>query len=339
MEETPSKDWKEKVQGDEAEKFERLAMVLAEAQKRKPGDKRRVLHAKGSCGLRGVFTIADYVPIYARVGIFARPGTYRAYVRLSNGSPTPQHDSKGDVRGLAVKLLGVSGQKLIPGMENATTQDFLFVRSRTIPFRDPEEFVWTAVAAQSPLTFLPKTFFRFGLRAIPFLRALRKSLSVPYESAATCSFHAILPVRFGDHAAKFSLFPESQAEEPTGIQGENTIREDAHKRLLNGTISYQVRAQFFVNEDKTPIERPDKEWKESDAPFVTLARLTLPTQDIESADGKRISEYVERLSFDPWHAPVEFRPLGAMMRARNVAYRVSTVARAALPEPSGTDWA
>ncbi len=42
---------------------------------------------------------------------------------------------------------------------------------------------------------------------------------------------------------------------------------------------------------------------------------------------------MEKLSFDPWHALEELRPLGAMMRARAPAYRESVIARGAAPEP------
>jgi hypothetical protein len=52
---------------------------------------------------------------------------------------------------------------------------------------------------------------------------------------------------------------------------------------------------------------------------------------------QKLSDYVETLSFDPWHALVEHRPLGDMMRARNVAYRVSTQARKAAAEPDGSE--
>jgi hypothetical protein len=41
---------------------------------------------------------------------------------------------------------------------------------------------------------------------------------------------------------------------------------------------------------------------------------------------------VERLSFDPWHALVEHRPLGVVMRARAVAYRRAVAAHGAISE-------
>jgi hypothetical protein len=50
-----------------------------------------------------------------------------------------------------------------------------------------------------------------------------------------------------------------------------------------------------------------------------------------------VSEYVAALSFDPWHALEEHRPLGNVMRARNHAYRLSTQERSAAPEPDGSE--
>jgi hypothetical protein len=51
-----------------------------------------------------------------------------------------------------------------------------------------------------------------------------------------------------------------------------------------------------------------------------------------SGEGKTLDTKVAKMSFDPWHAPQEFRPLGAMMRARAVAYRESVIERDATSE-------
>jgi hypothetical protein len=58
-----------------------------------------------------------------------------------------------------------------------------------------------------------------------------------------------------------------------------------------------------------------------------VARLVIERQDMASAHGRAVAAFVEKLAFDPWHALVEHRPLGAMMRARNHAYRLSTAER------------
>ena len=104
--------------------------------------------------------------------------------------------------------------------------------------------------------------------------------------------------------------------------------------LAQGTVEFDLAVQFYVDDQKTPIEDASVEWKEADAPFVKVARLSISQQDLETPAGQKQEEYVEKLSFDPWHAPVEFKPLGNIMRARNAAYRVSTQTRSALPEPT-----
>ena len=336
----PRTDWEEHILPDEAERFERLAIELRDAPKRAPGDQHRALHAKGVAGVRAELVVRDNVPAAARVGIFASPGTYRAYVRFSNGAAVPQADSKPDVRGFAMKVLGVPGTKLIPGLETATTQDFLTIRDAYAPFLSPDEFVWVAVAAQNPLTFLPRALFHLGpSRALHLIKELKTKLSLPYPSAAVSTFHSALAIKFGAHAVRFSFV----AADP-GIPGAPSgttptyVHDDLRTRLLRGPIHYQFCLQFYVGEDRTPIENTAVEWKASDSPFVPIARVTVLQQDIDSDAGRRLADYVENLSFDPWHAPVEFRPLGALMRARNAAYRVSGKRRGAQPEPTGTDW-
>jgi hypothetical protein len=65
-----------------------------------------------------------------------------------------------------------------------------------------------------------------------------------------------------------------------------------------------------------------------------VGRLVVPKQDVTSEAGRALAERVSRMSFDPWHALEAHRPLGAMMRARNHAYRVSTKERGAEGEPT-----
>lgn len=337
----PRTDWRETVQPDEAARFERLATQLRDAAARVPGGPSRALHAKGIAGVRAELVVPPGVPPAARVGIFATPGTYRAYVRFSNGSALHQPDAKPDVRGMAVKVLGVPGTKLIPGMESATTQDFLTIRNAFAPFRGPDEFVWVACEAGNALTFLPKALLHLGpARALRLIRTLATNLKVPYPSAAVSTFHSALAIRFGDYAVRYSIAAQDHSTPPPPGPGAgpDLVRDDLRARLARGPIHYEFRVQFYVGEDVTPIEDSSTEWPAGVSPFVSIARLTIPAQDLDSDEGRRLGAYVEQLSFNPWHAPVEFRPLGAMMRARSAAYRVSTRARGAAAEPEGADW-
>jgi hypothetical protein len=115
------------------------------------------------------------------------------------------------------------------------------------------------------------------------------------------------------------------------------LAEELSARLKREPIVYDFGVQFFVDETQTPIEDASVLWKEEVSPFVTLGRLTLTPQDPDSAPGRKLHEFIEKLSFDIWHAPVEFRPLGNIMRARGVAYKASAKERQVLPEPDGSE--
>jgi len=66
------------------------------------------------------------------------------------------------------------------------------------------------------------------------------------------------------------------------------------------------------------VEDSQSEWSEDVAPFVKVAEISLPQQDDftnpESVDA------CENMSFNPWHALKEHRPLGAVNRVRKVVY-------------------
>ena len=96
-----------------------------------------------------------------------------------------------------------------------------------------------------------------------------------------------------------------------------------------------MEMQFFVDENRTPIEDGSVDWPVDVAPYVRVGKLTIAQQDTTSERGKRLTEHVDRLSFDPWHALEDHRPLGNMMRARKPTYHTSATGRSAEAEPDG----
>jgi catalase len=338
----PSTDWKEIISADEDARFTRHAEHLRDLQHaRKHGDKAdRGLHAKG-VGFTAELTVASDLPEHARIGPFAIPNkTYRAYVRYSNGSGSRGSDKKSDVRGIAIKLLGVEGKKIIPGMEDATTQDLLAIATPFTPFRNADEFVTVVRAAESPALLPIKVAWALGLgRMIQLVKGLTKKPALPFTSFATHRFFSALPIQFGPYAVHYCLDPKQTANADDKVpEGADGFVDDLVTRLKSGPISYDLRVQYFVDEARTPIEDASVEWKESDSPFVTIATLVLAQQDATSTAGMKVRERVEAMSFDPWHAVTELKPLGNMMRARNHAYRLSTIERGASKEPDGSEF-
>jgi len=188
----PSRDWKEIIPEGEPARLEGLAERLLAVQRRRAGGGKtsRALHAKGHGGVTAEFTILPELPPFARVGLFSQPATYKAYVRFSNGSGARQSDGKNDVRGLAIKVLGVTGKKIIPGLESAATQDFLLIHHMATPFKNAYDFIWfMEVMASRPALLLPLALLRFGpLGALAFIRKAVRQTSRPFVSFATSPF-------------------------------------------------------------------------------------------------------------------------------------------------------
>jgi len=272
------------------------------------------------------------LPEHARHGIFASPRTFDARVRWSNGSGKRQSDKAGDVRGIAVKVLGVAGEKALGGSE-AKTQDFLAIQSSSTPFRTADEFMTFVRAAESPATLLFKLIGGLGFgRTFTVLKQIAGSAGKPVGSLAGTTFYSALPIRVGPYAARFAFVPRQATDAvPAEGRGREYLAEDLRARLAKGPIAYDLRLQFFEDEAKTPIEDGSVDWS---SPYVDVGRLTIPTQDVTSEAGKKLAAEVEAMSFDPWHALVEHTPLGGIMRARKVAYFPSTKERGATKEPS-----
>lgn len=335
---TPSTNWKEVIPAGEAARFERYAQELQamQLQRAAGGRASRALHAKGVAGVEAEFTVLPDLPEAARVGLFATPATYRAYVRYSNGSPLHQSDRKPDVRGIAIKLVGVEGRKLIPGMEDAKTQDFLLNRTPTLPFATADQFMGLVRAGTRPHKLLPFFVSQFGFfGALRRLPKLAKSVGAPVPSLAFNRYFTAVAHQFGKCAVHLDLKPTASA--PGDARDAGDHRAELAQRLRQGPVSYELRIQFFVDEARTPIEDASFEWTEEVSPFIAVARLTLKRQDPDSLRGKRIAEWIETLSFDPWHTQDHFKPLGNIMRARNHAYRLSTQGRGAAAEPDGSE--
>jgi hypothetical protein len=173
----------------------------------------------------------------------------------------------------------------------------------------------------------------FGIvRGFGVLRALARATKAP-ESFATAAWYSAAPVRWGDTAARYGLFPVDPPAPTVAVADDrDRYADDLAARLKNGPLVFELRVQTWADEATTPIEDASVDWP---TPYRAVARLTVPSVDLSSERARQVAAWVERLSFDPWHAVEELRPLGAMMRARKHAYFASLTERGAAPEPTG----
>ena len=104
----------ESVAPDEAWQTARIVAAAVRLSDAARGEGRPVARAQGAkahaCA-RAIVTVGDVEP-RLRHGLFARGGEYPAWVRFSSLDARSRSDQQRDGRGIAVKVMGVSGPKL-----------------------------------------------------------------------------------------------------------------------------------------------------------------------------------------------------------------------------------
>ena len=337
----PSTAWREVVAPDEQVVFEGFAREIVAFQKQdaaKDGPLRG-FHAKPHAGLIAEFQVRSDLPEHARQGVFSAPLTFPAVVRFSNGESRFHPDANHEPRGIAIKLIGVPGRKLLPGQEDAVTQDFLATsHSVTSTVLDVRQFMKFARSARHPRWTIPITLpFRVGLcEAKRILKTLNTTVRhSDVRSMATEQFSGTAPIKFGPYAVKFTVQPApGTAATRDRPLTEDFLREELADRLRKADLVLDFLVQFYVHKKLTPIEDTSVLWQPEDAPPLKVAQLRIPSCDLDDPRTSALSKAVNGLSFSPWHATEDHRPLGNVMRARRVAYEASSALRHRSPEPT-----
>lgn len=279
---------------------------------------RRDAHAKAHGCVKAEVTVPE-LPERLRVGVFAKPRTYYAWIRYSNGNPTPQPDHVGDGRGMAIKLMGVEGKKILADEIDETTQDFVMINH-------PVFFVDTAA------NYLSFTKAQEGGNTLSYFIGLRNPLDWHVKAAEIAlaitkhevvnpletRYWSMAPYLFGVHAVKYSAKPCVIHEgEYTQTESPDFLADNMEKNLQAGEGCFKLMAQFQSNAEDMPVENPMVEWDEDASPFIEVASIRIPSQTFR--DPEQI-QFCENLSFTPWHALPVHRPLGGINRLRRVVY-------------------
>lgn len=308
----PSVEWREVVGPDEAERHERQAAELVELQARKSAKygAGRALHRKQLAALRATLTVAADLPKYARQGMFAVPEKYDVWIRLSSGGFGRAPDHVPDIRGFALKVLGVGGPAALGG--EAVSQDFALINHDRFSSATSAEFTRLVTLGAESQTRILWNLIRTPSLIAP-ARTILAARKAPFSGFATTDFFSAAPIAFGPYAARVRLAAASDRVSPHAA---NNWAADVYDRLIDNPLFYDFQVQFFTDERHTPIEDASVSW---DAPYVTTGRLAVPRQKPDDA----FAAEVEVAAFDPWNALAAHRPLGELMRARKVAYFAS----------------
>ncbi|EXF95453.1 catalase [Pseudomonas fluorescens HK44] len=286
----------------------------------------RDAHAKAhGCVKAEVQVLADLAP-ELRQGVFSEAGkTWQALLRLSNGNAYPQFDSVRDARGLAIKLLDVPGTQLLKDQQGRGEQDFVM-------FSHPNFFVSNVaeyrqnVAAQADGKQVMAFFPSWDPRSwqVRHLFIALATLAPAPASPTQTTYFSVSPYKFGTANAKFRVAPDPDSCPGYTLPAQNQALPNFLRSALNQQLSTDRVPACFVlqiqRQDPTrymPIEDTSIEWRESDAPFETVARIRIPAQDF---DTPALNLECDNQSFNPWFGLEAHRPIGGINRLRKAVY-------------------
>jgi hypothetical protein len=316
-----------------------LMQTNAAAQQRRPLC--RGTHAKGVCA-RARFEVFDVNverdPVQATrlaKGIFAKPGVYPAVVRFANADPNINSDFKPDVRSLSFSVdLTQDGV----ADDGSSRQDFSMQNATTLPINDSAAFLATIklLTASNQAAVVWSLPFRDKLRVLRTLTLAEWQARQTIKPYQQLRYWSTVPFRHGPiDVVKYSATPSPdnparplQRNSPTGLQDElvRHLKEDGKMSRFDFGIQFlDVERMTYRSKQRDAsfwIENASVEWNETEAPFHTVAKLTLlPNSQLPS-------DASEAAYFDvTGNATPDSTPVGSINRARWPAEVASRKAR------------
>lgn len=333
----------------------------------------RGVHPKDHGCVLATFAVEDQLNADLAVGLFAQPGAkYEAVLRYSNAANLVTPDSSVDKgvnihgsRGMAIKVMGINGDSLLPS-HGAPTQDFLLVNHPVFAFANVSDYEFLNDALLADPTEKNLSPFSNKLKASGDPKAIAREtrtkeiigqirigkpqpFQVPPATPVQNAYFSAAPFLFGaDRVAKFSVVPTSPDDTPgqPNVLDPNYLRNGLIGRLAPDTktnqpgnkpivLKFNVQVRTLTDLQsadggiETQIENACTEWTQ---PFQTVATITIEPQDFDTLERRALCE---RLFFTPWHCLPEHRPIGGINRLRRAVYEASAQMRNLPKEPVG----
>jgi catalase len=325
-------------QGEEA-LIEQILTISKFSMQHKPHPPMlRDQHPKSHGCVQGELIVEEDIPETMKVGVFKESKTYLIWIRFSNGGSdrNPKTgdfvpDTVGDVRGMAIKLMDVEGEMVLPEPEHKGEQDFVLMNHPTFFIRDVQGYIdfFPIVKAirEGKIIFKPgeppqvpaelQANFQAIAYAFPLLQKIKAKvttspLEIPYWSAT--------PYKLGNQAIKFSVVPHATGENfnpENAADKSNYLREAMTQHLASKDACFDFKIQLQTDAVKMPVEDPTIEWDEQKSPYVKVATIKITQQNFNTEERKYFDE---KQSFSPWHNLPEHQPLGGVNRARKRIY-------------------
>src|SRR5215510_13374097 len=312
----------------------------------------RNAHAKGYGLARAEFEILSGTPNEYAQGIYAKPGRHEAMVRFSNGTNHVGSDRfLGPITGIGLKIFGIEGKTLLEDEPDSHTFDYALINHPVFFVNTLKHYIFIQtlfanlglpppkLTAEQQQAALHQLLYNFvtGKGTLPPEQWAWEELGAFLRLAQTKPINLLLStywtmgaVRHGDYVAKVRVAPvQSFADrvEQRALDlnsAEQVFRPALVAELRQRPYEFDIQVQLSTDLVRMPVDKTTVVWPESLSPFVTVAKLRVPQQDIGGEDN---FEKMDKTSMSPWRVTNEHRPLGSIMRARLEVYRQSSMLR------------
>lgn len=311
----------EKSYPDEQAQAREIARVIEESLRREyaPGSVRRDAHPKAHGCVRGEFQVNQPLAPSLAQGMFVPGKRYAAWLRFSNGSrDATRADFKKDAHGIAIKVLGIPGKKLLEDEAEAGTQDFILIDNPVFFANDPGRYLSMMRGVNGGLLGKVRIPFALGFRGSRIaLHMVGKRIANPLQTRYWSMVPYQLGTGAGRQAVKYSVRSCTAVRDPMPAKpGPDYLREAMRTTLQRGDACLEFLVQPRTS-DAMSVEDAMTEWPEAQAPFYPVARIVVPAQVFDTPTQ---NQFCENLSFTPWHALPAHKPLGVTNRLRKVIY-------------------
>jgi len=276
----------------------------------------RAQHPKHHGCVRAEFAIDQEIPSQFKFGVFSESGkTFHAWIRFSNARKQDDRETGG--HGMAIKLMGGSGEKLLPGQQNEQTQDFLLLDYPIFFIKNAIEFAeFDAALLNSELSWVGKlSILEYFVKHLPEAWILHQIEKNQSSNPLETQYWSGTPYKLGTGAVKYFVKPRFDGTPIAAAERSEDQLRAAMKRNLQTRDAF---FDFYVQPQLDPVEQPIEDgthlWK---TPDHKVATIRIPCQSFDSPEQM---EFCENLSFNPWHALAEHRPLGSLNRLRKATY-------------------
>ena len=281
----------------------------------------RDAHPKTHVLVRAEFIVLADLPEQLRYGIFKEARTYDALIRFSAGGIEVQADTVPQANGMAIKLLGVEGEKILENEKDAKTQDFVMINNFPSFFvRNLADYqsVHEALEMGDDPTYGTRAFFEAHPEELRAVLAMRgdQPLGSPFQAR----YWSQTPIMLGAQAIKFSAAPISAIAPGTyDTSGPDFLREVALEQIGQQDVYFDFLVQVQTDPEAMPVEDSLVVWDEALSPFQRVAIIRIPKQEIDVATNQELGEalVVQSLAFASRSSPDRCDQPGAQGHLRD----------------------